>query len=133
MRYSKTLVAAFIFAAAALAPTSARAQQLVQIDVAGPAALNVGDVQQYSATGTMDDQSTADLTQGVSWVSSDETVAVVNSADQAGQVTAVGPGEVTISAYGDEGVVGSVSVVVEDPSAPQPDPSGSDVTPLSQP
>jgi hypothetical protein len=139
MRNSKAVLGAFFvasFALATLSATSAKAQELVQIDVSGPATLRVGDVQQYSATGTMDDGSTVDLTVGASWVSSDETVASVNSADQAGQVTAAGPGQVTISAWADNGAVGSLTVTVEDPNAPQQDPNlggGSDLTPGSQP
>ncbi len=133
MRNSKILIEAILvaaLAAACAAPdlgASKKALDLVQVDVAGPDALNVGDVQQYSATGTLDDQSTVELTHGVTWASSDESVATVDSGDNAGQVTAVGPGQVTISASSDGGAAGTFTITVNDPSAvsdpkaPQPD------------
>ncbi len=95
---------------------SKKALQLVEIDIAGPDTLNVGDVQQYTATGVFDDQSTIDLTLGVVWVSSDQTVATVDPFDFAGQVTALGPGQVTISALGDDNAVGSLTITVNDPN-----------------
>ncbi len=98
--------------------SSKKAIQLVELDIAGPDSLNVGDVQQYTATGVFDDGTQVDLTLGVVWTSSDQTVATVNPFEFAGQVTAIGAGQVTITAQGDDGVSGSIIITVVDPNAP---------------
>ena len=63
--------------------------------------LPVGETRQFTATGTLSNGSTEDLTNQVTWASSDTTWATINSA---GLATAVSPGPVTISA-----TLGSIS------------------------
>lgn len=59
------------------------------------ATLSVSGTQQLTATGTYSDSSTPDITNSVSWVSSDTAVATVSST---GLVTAVAGGSATITA-----------------------------------
>ncbi len=70
--------------------------------------LPVGETEQFTATGTLSDKSTEDLTSQVSWKSSDITWATINST---GLATAVGQGPVTISAALD-GITGSTGLTV---------------------
>jgi trimeric autotransporter adhesin len=61
--------------------------------------------QPFTATGTYDDNTTADVTQGATWSSSDTTVlTVIASGKTAGNVTTVSAGQATITA-----TVGSIS------------------------
>jgi len=63
----------------------------------------VGDTEQYTATGTYSDSSTQNLTRSVTWTSSNNTLATINTSTgaTAGLATAVATGSVTISAsYG---------------------------------
>ena len=73
------------------------------------ATLSLGAGQQYIATGTFSDQSTAKITGQASWSSSDVSVAVINSQ---GQLTTANPGISTISATLN-GVTGSTAVTVQ--------------------
>jgi len=57
--------------------------------------LGIGINQQYVATATYSDGSSADLTSGVTWSSSDTNTATINSS---GLATTVAPGQVTITA-----------------------------------
>ena len=70
--------------------------------------LAVGKTEQFTATGTLSDNSTEILTSGVTWKSSDTTWATINSS---GLATAVSPGPVTISATFD-GITGSTGLTV---------------------
>jgi uncharacterized protein YjdB len=70
--------------------------------------LPVGETEQFTATGTLSDGTTENLTSQVTWASSDTTWATINSA---GLATAVSPGPVTISATFD-GITGSTGLTV---------------------
>jgi len=75
---------------------SAPVPELVSIAVTPEApSIAVGSTQQFAATGTYDDDSTADIGSLVTWNSSDPTKATI---DAAGEVTAVGAGTTTITA-----------------------------------
>jgi hypothetical protein len=76
------------------------AATLVSIAVTPPAAtVAVGLTQQYQATGTYTDLSVQDLTDQVTWDSSDDSVATIsNATGSEGLATAVDPGQTTISA-----------------------------------
>jgi hypothetical protein len=63
--------------------------------------LPAGDTEQFTATGTLSNGTTENLTSQVTWASSDTTWATINSA---GLATSVSPGPVTISA-----TLGSIS------------------------
>lgn len=60
-----------------------------------PAAANVGEFVQFTATGTMTDGTTQDFTARVTWSSSNTAVATINAT---GLASASGPGESTITA-----------------------------------
>jgi uncharacterized protein YjdB len=62
---------------------------------ASPADLPVGSTQQFNATGTYSDGSTADVTYQVTWASSDTTIATISSA---GLVTGIAVGKTNITA-----------------------------------
>jgi uncharacterized protein YjdB len=63
------------------------------------AALAKGTAQRFTATGTYSDSSTQDLTDLVTWSSSDSTVAAISNAPGSrGLATALGPGTATIRA-----------------------------------
>jgi len=68
----------------------------------------VGSAQQYTATGSFSDGSTADITNQVTWVSSNSLVATI---DAAGLASAASEGTTTISATS-EAVVGSTTLTV---------------------
>jgi len=72
-----------------------------------------GLTQTLTATATLSDGTTEDLTSQVEWASSDDSVATVNASS--GVVTAVAVGEATISASLD-GVVGSTKVTISSAS-----------------
>ena len=83
--------------------------ELVSIAISGYTdTLNPEGTVQLTATGTYDDEATADVTADAEWTSSDEEVATVDG----GLVTAVGAGEATITATVGE-VSGTQSVTVE--------------------
>lgn len=66
-----------------------------------PATLNlpIGRTQQYTATGTYSDGSTDDLTDAVTWTSSDDTWLAISNADGSrGLATAIAAGDVTVTA-----------------------------------
>jgi Big-like domain-containing protein/immunoglobulin I-set domain protein len=83
--------------------------QLTSITV-GPQNVNLqqGDTLQMTAVGNFDDGSTATLTSGVFWSSSDDTIASIT---QGGTVTGVRSGTVTISASSGA-TTGTTTVVV---------------------
>ncbi|WP_299495634.1 Ig-like domain-containing protein [uncultured Shewanella sp.] len=73
--------------------------------------LNQGNSQQLAATGTYSDGSTADITNSVSWVSYDTSVATVSTA---GLITGVATGSATVSATQDGISSSDSSVTVSD-------------------
>jgi outer membrane protein assembly factor BamB len=116
---SGALVGAFSYA-----PITVSNSNLSLVSVAtapATATVGVGNSLQLSATGTLSDSTTEDVTTRAQWSSSDTTKVAVNSS---GQVTGVAPGSATVSAsYG--GFSGSTVVTVF-----QPNPSP--VPPLTQ-
>ena len=79
--------------------------------------LPTGETEQFTATGTLSNGTTENLTSEVTWTSSDTTWATINTT---GLATAVSAGPVTISAAFD-GVTGSTGLVVVTPTpAPTP-------------
>lgn len=72
-------------------------------------ALKVGNTQQLTATGTLSDNSTVDLTATATWTSSDAAIASVNAT---GLVTANAKGAATITATS-AGVSGATTVTVD--------------------
>jgi uncharacterized protein YjdB len=70
--------------------------------------LSAGETEQFTATGTLSGGGTEDLTDQVTWTSSDNSWATINAT---GLATAVSPGSVTISAALD-GVTGSTGLTV---------------------
>lgn len=77
---------------------------------------HTGDVIQFYAFGEQQDGSSREVTRQVSWQTSDPAVATVNSS---GQFTAVGPGQVEVSATYDTIEPASTQVTVTEPG-PQP-------------
>lgn len=64
-----------------------------------PASVAKGSKLQFTATGTFSDSSTEDITQDVTWSSSNEAVAQIsNAAGSQGQATAIATGDTTITA-----------------------------------
>jgi len=82
---------------------------LVTIAVTGANTVAVGASTALTATGTYDDESSADLTSTVIWASSDDTKATV---DAAGNVTGVAEGAVTITATEGAVVSNAFSVTI---------------------
>jgi hypothetical protein len=76
-----------------------------------PAGANVivGSTQQFTATGTYDDASTADLTAKVAWSSSNTALATITASG--GLLTAVAPGTISVSAVL-SGVTGTASATI---------------------
>ena len=70
--------------------------------------LPTGETEQFTATGTLSNNTTENLTSQVTWASSDTTWATINTT---GLATAVSPGPVTISATFD-GITGSTGLTV---------------------
>ena len=70
--------------------------------------LRTGQTEQFTAIGTLSDNTTENLTGQVTWASSDNTWATINTT---GLATAVSPGPVTISAAFD-GITGSTGLSV---------------------
>src|SRR5262249_2211167 len=67
--------------------------------------IDVGSTRSMQAIGTFSDGQTRDLTQQVTWTSSDPNIArVSNDAGQRGRVTALAPGTVKISAASSTGI-----------------------------
>jgi uncharacterized protein YjdB len=86
----------------------------------------VGKTQQMTATGTYDDGSKKNITDGSSWTTSDSTIATV---DDTGLVTGVAPGSTTISATASL-LSGSTSLTVSvaDLKSISIDPTNSSIT-----
>ena len=95
------------------AAVTVTAATLTSISITPPSAsIANGTTVQLTATGTFSDQSTQDLTQAVSWTSSDQTKAVVSNAPGSqGLATATGVGSATITAT-EDGVSGTAAVTV---------------------
>ena len=74
--------------------------------------LLTGTTEQFTATGTLSNNTTEDLTSQVTWASSDTTWATINTT---GLATAVSAGPVTISAVF-HGVTGSTGLTVVNPA-----------------
>ncbi len=91
------LVLGITACSSSLASTSTPALALLSIDVepASPANLNVGSTQQFQATATYSNGSTADVTSKVTWTSDTPGTAVISSA---GLATCVGVGSTNIRA-----------------------------------
>ena len=83
----------------------------------------VGGTQQFTATGSYDDSSTADITASVTWASDAGTVA---SVDDSGLATGLSTGFAGISATQD--TIGSNSASLEVVDAPPPPPAGTVVS-----
>ena len=63
------------------------------------ASIAAGNTQQFTATGTYSDHTTADITQSVNWTSSNQTIATIsNSSGSNGEATGIAAGGVTITA-----------------------------------
>ena len=79
------------------------------------ASIPKGLTQQYTATGTYSDDSTADITSSVTWASSDTLVATINSE---GLATGVGEGSTGITATLGSMVSNEATLMVTAPSEP---------------
>ena len=89
------------------------------------ASVAVGATQQFTATGTYDDSSSADVTASVDWVSDNPAAAII---DGSGVASGVAEGSAGISAS--QGAIGSNSAtltVTAAPPPPPPPPAGSEV------
>ena len=82
------------------------------------ASVAVGNTQQFTATGTYDDASTADITADVTWTSSDDTVASIDSSDSSGLATGVAEGSVGITASLDGKTSNTAALTITSPPAP---------------
>ena len=76
-------------------PTGAQAKTIVSITVSGESHVTAGSSHQLTATATLSDGSTADITSSVVWASSAPTIASVSSS---GVVAAVATGTAQITA-----------------------------------
>jgi len=76
-----------------------------------PLSIAVGGHQQLTATGTYDDQTTQDLTNNVTWLSTDVVATVSNATGSRGLLTAVSTGTAAVSARF-QAVTGNLSVSV---------------------
>ena len=86
---------------------SAAVLQSIAVSEAHPSILE-GKTDQFTATGTLSDKSTADLTSGVTWASSDPAVASISTT---GLASGLAPGSSAISATLN-GVTGSMVLAV---------------------
>ena len=96
---SGALLLATVVAAVVLLSSCGGAATLTSIAVT-PAAPSIaeGATQQFTATGTLSDNSTVDLTATATWASSDAAVAAFETPDINGLATAIAAGTATISA-----------------------------------
>lgn len=115
--------------AAAYPPTTPITPPTLQEISVTPAdtSISVGSTQQYTATGTYSDLSTADITNQVTWTSSDSSVATI---DTAGLALAASEEMTTISATSGA-LVGSTTLTVTTPVPPPPSGSTAIVGPIS--
>lgn len=74
-------------------------------------ATEIGGTQQLTATGAYSDDSTADLTDSVAWAARDTAIA---SVDESGLLTALAPGQTTVTATLDS-IEDTIDVVVTEP------------------
>jgi len=91
-----------------LMPSGAQAKAVVSIAISGESHVTAGSSHQLTATATMSDATTADVTGSVVWASSDPTIASVSSS---GLVAAIAPGTAQITATAGS-VVGTFSLTV---------------------
>ena len=82
----------------------------IEVTPANPSIAD-GTTQLFKATGVFTDDSTQDLTEQVTWDSSNDEVATVSNADPKGLATAVDPGTATVSATFD-GLTGDTTLTV---------------------
>jgi hypothetical protein len=75
--------------------------------------ISVGGAQQFTATGTYTDNSTRDLTNSVTWLSSNTVVAAINAS---GYASSIGQGSTTISA--NSGTIGASTTLTVTAVAP---------------
>jgi uncharacterized protein YjlB len=84
----------------------------IAVTPASPANLAVGSTQQFTATGTYSDGSSADITSQVTWASSDESIATISST---GLATGVAAGNTNITASMSEVTSPAVTLTVISP------------------
>ncbi len=101
-----------VLAVSSVAPPT-RTLTSISVTPASGASIAAGQTQQFTATGTFDDDSTADLTSSVTWLSSNQAVATISSN---GLATGVAAGSTVITATQDGFT--SLDVVLE--ITPQP-------------
>ncbi len=82
----------------------------IEVTPANPSIAD-GTTVELTATGVYSDDSTQDLTEQVTWASSNDEVATMSNADPKGLATAVDPGSATVSAIFD-GVTGDTTLTV---------------------
>jgi Bacterial Ig-like domain (group 2) len=106
-------------AALTVTPIPAPRTELVAVDVAPAVAdVAVGAGEQFTATGVYSDSSTRDLTDTVTWSSSDSTTATVSNAPGSqGLATGIADGVVTITATDPSAVVGGTGLLTVTPVA----------------
>ena len=109
---------------------TATSAELTSINVSPTAAtVHKGETEKYSATGTYSDGSTSPLTSGVTWKSSDTSVATINSNGLATSEASSGTSDITAS-YGsltssaavltaEQHVISSIAVTTTNPSVPK--------------
>ncbi|MBC8281920.1 MAG: Ig-like domain-containing protein [Chloroflexi bacterium] len=99
------------------------AANLVSIAVTpGSSSVAAGETQQFTATGTYDDTSTANITGSVDWASDNTAAATI---DGSGVASGVAEGSAGISAS--QGAIGSNSATLTVTAAPPPPPAGTEV------
>jgi uncharacterized protein YjdB len=113
LKLGKTTISAVYQSMAASTELTVGAATVVSVAVTPTnASLPKGAGRQYAATATFTDNSTSDVTATATWASSVASVATVsNAAGSRGLVTAVTPGQTTISAN-QGGVIGSTTLTV---------------------
>ena len=106
-----TVIAAFAgqVGVASLTVTDATLSSIT-ITPANPAPIDLGDKQQFSAKGAFSDGTTENLTQQVTWTSSDITVAII---DSSGAAATTGTGTTTIGAALDSVSATQVALTVQ--------------------
>jgi hypothetical protein len=81
--------------------------------------ITLGDVLQFTATGTYTNNSIADLTGFVTWSSANTSIAVVGNIGANGKATSIAAGSTTITAALG-GIAGSTTLTVTPASPPDP-------------
>jgi|GEM_PF-5760775 len=78
-------------------PSGTEHRTLVRITIDGPDTVTVGATERYTATGVYSDDTRSPLKDSVTWTSSDQAIATVDS--HSGEVTGVRPGPVDVTAH----------------------------------